>query len=192
MAHIFVSEIDPLGRLVCVGARLFQVFALCSNAQHPTAICHDITVCIELRACMEYIVTVRVFEFLQTVNLETLFIFHRITIRRQNNTDCRIVLKFQLDLIQGSVDTCLKDFHDVVLHARQDNLCLRIAETRIVFQHLRTIFGQHQTEENDTLEGTFFLLHRVNRRLIDVLFAEFVYFFCVERAWREGSHTACI
>ena len=74
----------------------------------------------------------------------------------------------------------------------EDNLCLRIAETRIVFQHLRTIFGQHQTEENDALKGTSFLLHRVNRRLIDVLFAEFVYFFCVERAWREGSHTACI
>ena len=117
------------------------------------------------------------------MNLEALFIFYRVAVRRQNDADCCIILKFKLNLIQGSVDTCLKDFHDIILHARQDNLCLRIAETGIVFQHLRTICGQHQTEENDALEGTSFLLHRINRRLIDVLFTEFIYFFCVERAW---------
>ena len=60
-----------------------SVFALCSNAQHSTAVCHDVAVLIKLRARVEYIVTVRVFEFLQTVNLEALFIFHRVAVRRR-------------------------------------------------------------------------------------------------------------
>ena len=74
-------------------------------------------------------------------------------LRSPGYTDCRIVLKLQVNLVQGSVHAGLHHLNDVVLHTRKHYLRLRIAKSCVVFQHLRTICRQHETEENDALEG---------------------------------------
>ena len=114
----------------------------------------------------------------------------RIACGCQNNTDCSVVLKLQIDLIQGTVDTGLEQIHQIVLHARKHNLGLRVTESCIVFQHLRTVCSQHQTKEDDALELSSLCLHGIYRLLVNVFPAECIHLWSIERTWGEGSHTA--
>ena len=108
----------------------------------------------------------------------------------QNNADCSVVLKLQIDLIQGTVDTGLEQIHQIVLHARKHNLSLRVTESSVVLQYLRTICSQHQAEEDDALELSALCLHGVYGLLVNVFFAKCIHLWSIERTWREGSHAA--
>ena len=141
---------------------------------------------------MEYIVTFFFFECIQSFDREAFLIRYRIPVRCQNDAHGCVVFEFQIDLIQRSVNTCLKHIDDIGLHSRKNNLCLRITETGIVLKYLRTVCGQHQTEENDSLELSSLCCHRIYRCLIDMCLTECIHFFRIERAWREGSHTTGI
>ena len=64
--------------------------------------------------------------------------------------------------------------------------------TSVVFKNLRSVFCQHQSKEDNSLERTSFCCHCVYRCLINIFLTEFFYFFCIERARRKCSHSACI
>ena len=56
-------------------------------------------------------------------------------------------LRYELYLIELAIDTGFHHINDIVLHTWKYNLCLWIAKSRIVLQHTRTIWCQHQTTE---------------------------------------------
>ena len=141
---------------------------------------------------MEYKLILAAFEVLQSADWESFFIFHRITVRSQYHADCCVILELQLNLVKGSVHTCLEDIYNIIFHTRKNDLGLRIAESCIVLQHLRSLRGQHQSEEDHALELSAFCYHGIYGLLINIFFTEFIHFIRVERARRKGSHTTGI
>ena len=141
---------------------------------------------------MEYIITVLAVKIFKTCDFISFFIMFRITIGGKYYTYCGIILKLQIDLIQGSVDTCFEHIYDVILHSWQHNLCFRISKSCIIFQNLWSILCQHKSEENDPLECSSFGCHRIHSFLVNMLLAESVHFFRVERTWGKCSHSSCI
>ena len=149
-------------------------------------------VMLELRSRMETIIAVFSVELLQSVYHITLLIGYRIAITGQNHTDCSIVFKLQIDLIQSTVHTSLHDLDNIVLHAGQYHLCLRVTESCIVLQYFGAVRCQHQSEENNAFERSAFRCHGIHRSLVNIFLAECIHFFGIERAGRKGSHTAGI
>ena len=141
---------------------------------------------------METVITIFILKVLQTFDLESFFIRNRITVTGQNNADCSVIFKLQINLIQCTIDAGFHHVNNIIFHTWKDNLCLRITKSGIVLQNLRSVLCQHQSKENDTFESTSFCFHSIYRCLEHIFFAKFVYFFCIERAWRESSHTTCI
>ena len=131
-------------------------------------------------------------ELFQSCDRKTFLVAYRISFRCKYNADCCIVFKLKINLIQCSVNTCFHNFKDIILHTRKYNLRFRISKTGVVFKDLRSVFCQHQSEEDNSLERTSFCCHCVYRCLVNIFLTEFFYFFCIERAWRKCSHTACI
>ena len=141
---------------------------------------------------METVISILTLKILKTVDRDLLLIFHRISITCKNHTYCGIILEFQIDLIQGSVNACLHNLEDIILHTRKNNLCLRISESGIVLQNLRSVCSEHQAKENDSLKGSSLCCHCIHSRLIYIFSAEFIYLVCIERAWGKCSHSAFI
>ena len=131
-------------------------------------------------------------KFFQSADRNAFLVRYRIAFARQYHTDSRIVLELQIYLIQCSIDTCFHHFDDIILHSRKYNLCLRVSESCIVFQHLRTILCQHQTKKDNSLEWSAFCFHRIYGCLINIFFTECFYFFCIERTRRKCSHSTCV
>ena len=167
--------------LIGVGAGCLQIRAYRRNAQDSATICHNLSVCL-LSSRMEHIVAVLILEVLQSVNGEALLIGYRITAGSQHHADCRVVLEFQIDLIQGAVHTGLEHIHNIRFHPGQDYLGLRIAEPRVVLQYPGALRGQHQAEENDALKFSALRSHGVHGLLVNMLPAEPIYLFCIEGA----------
>ena len=138
---------------------------------------------------METIITVFSVEVLQTVYHESLLIGYGIAVACQNHTYRSIVFKLKVDLIQCAIHTGLHHFDDIVLHTGQYHLRLRVAESGIVFQYLGTVFCQHQSEEDDSLERSAFRCHGIHGSLVDVFLTECIHFPGIEGAGRKGSHT---
>ena len=141
---------------------------------------------------MEAVISFVLLELFQSCDWEAFLVTYRISFGCEYDTDCCIVFKLKINLIQCSVDTCFHNFKNIILHTRKYNLSFRISKTSVVFKNLRSVFCQHQSEEDNTLERTSFCCHCVYRCLINIFLTEFFYFFCIERAWRKCSHTACI
>ena len=141
---------------------------------------------------MEYIVTVLVVKLLQTGDQLALLVVFRISVRCKHNTDCRIILELQIDLIQLAVDAGVDHINDIVLHTRKNNLCLRIAETCVVLEYLWTVCGHHETDEKNTDEISSLCFHGIHGWLIYLLFTELLNLLCIERAWGESSHSTGI
>ena len=55
-----------------------------------------------------------------------------------------------------------------------------------------TEFTENMMEEDDSFEWTPLCCHCIYRWLIYIFLTELVYFFCIERTWREVSHSSCI
>ena len=191
MAHVLVVKLHPLCGRVGVGPGLLQIFSLGCDAQHPSAVCDDLSVRL-FCPCVEAVVTLVFLKFIQPCNGKSLLVGDRIPFRCQHHADSRIVLKLQIDLIQGAVDAGLRHVDDVVLHPGQDHLGLRIPEAGIVLQHFRPFLCQHQAEEDHAFEGAPLRFHGVNRGLENIFLAERIHLFCVERARRKCTHTACV
>ena len=117
--------------LIGVGTCRLQIRTYRRNAQDSAAVCHNLSVCLP-GSRMEHIVAVLILEVLQSVNGEALLLGHRITAGSQHHADCRVVLEFQIDLIQGAVHTGLEHIHNIRLHPGQDYLGLRVSEPRVV------------------------------------------------------------
>ena len=141
---------------------------------------------------MEAEIIVLSVELFKSCDRKSLLIGHRITVGCKHHTYRRIVFKLKVDRIQLSIDACLHHINDVILHAWEHHLCLRITKTRIVLKHLRSVFRQHQTGKEDTDKRSSFCCHSIHSRLINVFFTEFFYFFCVEWTWGECSHSTGI
>ena len=141
---------------------------------------------------MEDVVAVSSLKVLKSPNLKALLVVLRISGRRQNDTDSRIIREAKINLIQPSVNARLKDIDNIILHSRQHNLRFRIPESRVIFQHLRAILGQHQPAEENSRKRPSLRLHRVHGRLINVLLAEFLHILRIERTRRERTHTSGI
>ena len=120
-------------------------------------------------------------ELVKTGDRKSFFISDRITVRCKYHTDCCIVFKLKIYLIQCSVDTGFDHIDQIIFHTRKNNLCLRISESGIVFQNLRSVFGKHQSEEDDPLELSSLCCHCIYRLLVHIFPAEFINFFCIER-----------
>mgnify|MGYP001704768214 CR=1 FL=1 len=141
---------------------------------------------------MEYKFILAALEMFKTMDWESFFVFYRITIGCQYHADCRIVLKLQINLVKGAIHACLKDIHDIIFHTWENYLRLRITESGIVFQYLRSLWCQHQSKENHSFELSALSCHGIHSLLINIFFTEFVHFIRIERAWRKCSHTAGI
>ena len=129
-------------------------------------------------------------ELFKSCDRKSLLIGHRITVGCKHHTYRRIVFKLKVDRIQLSIDACLHHINDVILHAWEHHLCLRITKTRIVLKHLRSVLRQHQSKENNAGKRSSLCRHRIHGCLIDVLLAELVHFLCVERARGKITHAA--
>ena len=141
---------------------------------------------------MEYKFILAALEMFKTMDWESFFIFYRITFTCQNDADCCIVLKLQIDLVKGAIHACLKYIHNIIFHTWENYLCLRITESGIVFQHLRSLWCQHQSKENHSFELSALSRHSIHSLLIDIFFTKFVHFIRIERARRKCSHTTGI
>ena len=99
MTHIFVCKINPLSSFVCVLSGFFESFSFGCDAKNTSAVCNDLAI-FKSGSCMETVISVLVLEILKSMDRDTFFVFYRISITCKNNTNCCIVLKFQIDLIQ--------------------------------------------------------------------------------------------
>ena len=108
MPHILIIKFNPLRGLISIGSGCLQILPGCRDSQHAAAICHDIAVSVKFRTCVENIVTVFFLEIFKALYLEAFLVFNRIAVGSQDDTDSRIVLKFQFNLIQRSVHTGFK------------------------------------------------------------------------------------
>ena len=93
---------------------------------------------------MEHIIAFFSIKILKAGDPLSLFIVFRITVGSQNNTDCRIVLKLKIHLIQSAIDAGIHDVYYIIFHARKNDLRLRITKAGIVLQYLRAVLCQHQ------------------------------------------------
>ena len=97
MAHIFIGKVNPLGCLVGFLSRLLQISSGRRDTKHTSAICDDIAILIEFRSGMETEIVVFSIKLFKTADFKSFFIGYRISVRRQYHTDCRIVLKLQIN-----------------------------------------------------------------------------------------------
>ena len=132
---------------------------------------------------MEYKVIIFAIKSFKTRNWKTLFVVNWIAVRCQNNTYSGIILKLKINFVKCLINAGFEQIHNIILHTWKNNLCLWISETRIILKHLWSFFGQHKSKENDTLEGTSFRTHCINRWLIDMLSAVCINFFCIKWTW---------
>ena len=141
---------------------------------------------------METEVIILALELFKSADWESFLIGNRISVRCKYNTDSCIVLKLQINRVKFSIDTCFHDINDIIFHTWKNDLCLRISKTGIVLKNLWSFPCQHQSEENNSGKWSSLRSHSIYSWLINILLTEFIYFFCIERTWREISHTAGI
>ena len=98
----------------------------------------------------------------------------------QSNHLCHQKLQDQKleDPFRSELDSRQMPKQHIQLHYPQteDQFCQVSDQCR-----LRT--DQHKSKENDTLEGTSFRTHCINRWLIDMLSAVCINFFCIKWTW---------
>ena len=182
MTHIFIRKLNPLCCIISIFACLFQSLSFCCNSKYTAAICNNLSI-LEFGSGMETIISIFTFKVFKSIHWNALFVFYRISFTCKDHTYSRIILKFQLYLIQCSIHTGFHNFYNICFHSWKYNLCFRISKPCIIFQYLRSFCCKHQSKENNPDKWTTFCCHRIYCCLINVLFAKFVNFFCIKWTW---------
>ena len=70
---------------------------------------------------METIIIILAVKCIQACNYFAFFILNRVAFTCKNNTYCRIIFEFQINLIQCSVYACINNIHNIIFHSVQNN-----------------------------------------------------------------------
>ena len=178
--------------LIGIGTGLFECIADGDDAQDSSAAGHGIAVLVKGGACVIAAILCLSVELVQTGDDLALLVALRIAAGGNDNTDCRIVIELQIDLIQSAVDAGLHHINDIRLHAGQDDLGLGIAESGVVLKDAGAVGGHHEAEIEDTAERTSLRRHGRHGLVVNILTAPGIDLGGVEGAGGEGSHTACV
>src|SRR6185312_9488115 len=94
--------------------------------------------------------------FIQSRNQGTTLVLSRIAGTCEYDTCGRFRRPFDLDICQSARGHCFEDRRQVRFQAHQDGLSLGISKTYVVLKHLRTLFSQHQSNEEDSAKWKAF------------------------------------
>ena len=75
-----------------------------------------------------------------------------------------LLRELHLDLTELFLGDGPHDREEVTFQERKNNLGLRISEAAVVFDDLRTVFGNHQSKIQAAFKGTPFRVHCTDRR----------------------------
>ena len=132
---------------------------------------------------MEAIVTIVFIKFLQSCDWQAFVIFYRISVTCKHDTHCCIVFELKVDLIQCSINAGFHDFNNIILHSWKYDLSLRISKSGIILQYFRSVWCQHESEENNSFEWAAFCFHGIDCCLIYIFVAEIFNFLCIKWTW---------
>ena len=121
VAHILVIKAYPLCSFVSLRTSLFQGISLCSYTKNSSSV-GNYTLRSLLCSRMETVISVLALKILKTGNELAFLITYRITLTCKNNAYGCLIFKLKINLIELSIDTCIKYIYDISLESRENNL----------------------------------------------------------------------
>ena len=120
------------------------------------------------------------------------FIMRRIAVRCQHHAASRTRRELHVLFFERAVRARLHNGKEIAFKKRQNDLGFGIAETAVVFDHARTVLGQHQTEIKASAELSSLFFHGTDGGQEDLLHATFCHLGRIVGVRGNRSHAARI
>src|SRR6266536_3810893 len=101
---------------------------------------------------------------LQSRNLFSSFVFARITARSQHACDRSARIPFKCTCVDLSINRCFQQRQQIRFHPWQQRLRLRVTETAVKLQYMRTFAGNHQAGIKKSVKLDSLLQETVQQR----------------------------
>ena len=181
---------DFFGIGIGFGAGFVMGSAQSCHAQHAAAGCYNCIIICEFSPGMKHD-HIRI-HVIKSRDRLSLLIASRIAAGSQNDADRLVVFPFQLYIGKTVFRHCQKDFRQIAFQSGQNRLGLRIAESVIELDDLRTVFRKHQADKQYAFEIQAVLLKARQRRFQDLLADLSLDLLIEEQTRRVSPHAARI